>query len=464
MKNILSILGFLSFTLVLQAQTENPPKDIQVQQKFATQIGQCYFVNGDYWQLEQLCNENADSIYSPMLTWARGMAAARLFQLEEAKMQLGKYVYEYQYKMPEEWMLNAANELSLCLSWLQEYEEAAKVADIALQYISEEGIADEHQGAILRFTEIRDRNLEFSKYPKMTLSCNEHDIKIPFQIKTLGKGKGKNKLMTIDGSMHSLTRNVSPSSPSAIGSAQVQGKPVSMVFDTGCGQNVISKKMAEELHLKPINTGAIIEGSGQSDATYVIADSLTMGNVTFSNVIFAMIDTNNDDVSQITSILIGVPVMLQMRQFAIDFKQKVITSPSQLTEYPSKNIAFDTEGGNFNVRLYHEGKPIDMKVDTGNGHYSHLDYQYYTENQENLDRCKELCLPNVGLGGVYEKKYALLKKFDFILNDKSYRFPFLTVMKDKMEAALGGNNMGLPFISSFKRVTISLKDAYIEFE
>lgn len=444
MKKILSILAFLILTLGLQAQAEDPKKDSKLQQKFASQIGQCYFVTGDYWQLERLCNEKADSIYDPMLTWARGMAAARFLQLEEAKKQLGKYVYDYRYKMPEQWMLNAANELSLCLGWLQEYDEAAKVADIALQYISDEDIADEHQGAILRFTEIRDRSLELSKHPKMTLTRCESDVRIPFCIKTFGKGKGRNMLMTID--------------------AELQGKPVSMVFDTGCGQNVITKEMAEELHLKPIKAGATINGAGDTYASFVMADSLRMGNVMLRNVLFVMLDANNDELSQATSILIGMPVMLQMRQFTMDFKKKVITSPSQLTDYTDKNLTFHTDGGNFDVRIYHDGKSINMKVDTGNGHYSHLDYQFYTENQEELDKYKEVCIPYMGAGGMFEKRFALVKKFGFTLNDKQYRFPLLSVMKDKMDATLGENNVGLPFLSSFKRVTISLKDAHIEFE
>ena len=195
MKKPLFILAFLTLTLGLQAQTVDSTssptvkRDPKVQQKFAEQLARYYFNAHDYWQLDRLCDEKADSICTPILTWGRGVAAARFFRFEEARELLGKYVEEYQNVLPEIFMLHAADELAGCLWWSQEYDEAAKVCDIVLQFFADEGIEDEHEGAIRRFTENRNRYLAFASLPKMTMSCYDADVRIPFRIKTIRRQK-----------------------------------------------------------------------------------------------------------------------------------------------------------------------------------------------------------------------------------------------------------------------------------
>ncbi len=120
--------------------------------------------------------------------------------------------------------------------------------------------------------------------------------------------------------------------------------------------------------------------------------------------------------------------------------------------------------GNIFVRIQHEGKPIDMMIDTGNGSDSSLSYNFYENNKEEVDKCKVEGVEVHGAVGQFTIEEACMKKFKFTLNDKQYRFPLITVMKSNVDAALGENNIGLPFLSSFKRVTISLNDAHIEFE
>ncbi len=323
MKKLLSIILFLSLSLGMHsirpahdklcsalayAQNDNPKEDFELQNKFGKEISNLYRT-GDYWQLEKFCNEKADSICSSLLTWGRGMAAAKLLQLEDAKKQLGKYVYEYRDELPASWMIYAADQLVFCLWRLQECDEAAKVADITLQYISDEGIADKHQGAIMRFTNNRDRNLEFAKYPKMTLSREGSDVQIPFSIKTLKHKGGNNIFMTVDGSL--------------------QGKPSNMLFDTGFSFNGISRKLAEELHLKTIEAGIMIDAADTANTSFVMADSMQIGNVTLRNIKFILLDTDYDLVSEISQVVIGEPIMQLMGQFTMDFKKKVITSPSQ---------------------------------------------------------------------------------------------------------------------------------------
>lgn len=442
MKKLLSIILFLSLTLGMHAQTENPKDDIELQNKFGKEISNFYFT-GDYWQLEKFCDEKADSICGSLLTWGSGMAAAKLLQLEEAKKQLGKFVYEYRDELPASWMIYAADQLVFCLERLQEYDEAAKVADTTLQYISDEGIADKHQGAIMRFTDNRDRNLEFAKYPKMTLSRNGSDIQIPFRIKTLKQRREKNIFMTVDGS--------------------IQGKPSNMLFDTGFSVNGISRKLAEELHLKTIDSEVIMDAADIAYTTFVMADSMQIGNATLRNIKFILLDTDYDLVSDISQVVIGEPIMQLMGQFTMDFKKKVITSPFQLTDFQNKNLSFDMSGNIF-VRIQHEGKPIDMMIDTGNGSDTHLNYNFYENNKEEVDKCKVDGVEVHGVVGQFSIEQACVKKFKFTLNDKQYRFPLVTVQKSDVDAALGENNIGLPFLSSFKRVTISLKDAHIEFE
>lgn len=422
--------------------SQNPKKDSMVQMKFAKQINH-YWNNDDYWQLEQLCEQKADSICDPLLTWGRGMAAAKFMQFDEAKKQLGLYIYEYRDRMPEDWMVFAVEELTNCFWWQGEYDEIVKVTEVALQYFSEEGDSDKFQRLLERFQWKHDASLEFAKYPKMMISRDDSDISIPFRIKTLGKKKSKSSFMSIDGS--------------------IQGRSVSMVFDTGCSQNVISKKMADELNLKPIDVNVIVDSSVSEKTTYVMADSLQIGNVVFLNVKFVLNNNENDTITDVSSLIVGLPIMQLMRQFTMDFKRKVITSPFHLDNYTNKNLSLNTSGGGIYVRIHHNDAPINMMIDTGNGHFTHLDYKYYTQHKDEVDRCKVSSATYMGLGGIYEMEYALMKNFKFMLNKKQYSFPIVTVPKNKLDAALGDNNIGLPFMSGFKQVTISLKDAHVEF-
>jgi len=454
-KTIISFIAFLTMTFGMlstcsaqvQAQTvdstsspsESPKENSEVMQKFGAQIHNLVTA-GEWWQLEKLCDEKADSIYDPFLAFGRGMVASKFLQQKEAVKLLEMCLYKYTDDMPDPWIFFAGQELVFCQGLDQEYEYAAKVSGDLLKYFSsDESQADQFQWPITYFKTMQQRNEAFAKFPKMTISCDSGEISIPFRIDSVGENKST--LMIMDGTL--------------------QSKPASMLFDTGCGYNVISQKMVDDLHLRRIDVEINMSGAAKADCYVVIADSMEVGNVMLRNVKFAVSETKL--LPPGVDLVIGLPIMKLIDPFTMDFEHGVVTISSQFVDCHSKNFTIGHDELIY-VRVRHNGKPIDMMIDTGNGRHNNLGYQFYTENQEEVDCYEVQRIESNGMGGSFTANYAVMKDFEFTLDDKQYSFPSINVIKDKLDVALAENNIGLRFMSRFKRVTISLKDAHIEFE
>lgn len=448
MKKILSILAFMALTMGVQAQTvdstSSPTQEHEVE-SLEDQIIECYN-NNDCWQMEQLCTNHADSIDVGVLAFARGYMALRFWQLEEAQKQLELCVNEYAEKLDDDVLYSAVIKLCKCLSMLEEHDKAAKLTAKYIKYFSE---FEDCTNEVERLKDEYERSQEFAKYPKMTVEKVSGDIAIPFHIDSIG-ATDESAQMYIDG--------------------KIQGKSECMMFDTGCCQNFINNSLARELHLTPINVSMEGNAGGSFTGTYVMADSVQFGGMTFRNVKFVLNSAGAEEDNQSKfRMIIGMPIIQQMRQFTMDFEHQVITIPSNPKDYAVRNIALDAnEVGHIHIHITHNGKPVDMLVDTGNAVYSFLDYTFYNEHAEEVDTIKTK--HQIILSGAAGKKIrlnaVLMRDFKFMLNGHEYSIPEVTVTKKKHDdiTMLIHNNMGLRFMSSFKRVTISLKDAHIEFE
>lgn len=99
------------------------------------------------------------------------------------------------------------------------------------------------------------------------------------------------------------------------------------MFDTGAGINIISSSDAARCGLRPLDTTISMAGFGIQQGQMAIADTLRMGDMTWINVPFFIVDmsTGNDRADSIGSLLppvIGLPVMQTMQEIQFDFARR----------------------------------------------------------------------------------------------------------------------------------------------
>lgn len=147
----------------------------------------------------------------------------------------------------------------------------------------------------------------------------------------------------------------------------INGQAREYVFDTGANFSVVTESQAEELGLRMLGASAGI-GSVTQDTTaahLAVADTLTIGNLTFANVVFLVMPDSSlsfaGGLYRIPGIL-GFPVISQMERISVA-EDTLSWGPSQ-----GPVIERDLFVDGLTPRVYgriEEGPPVQFALDTG---------------------------------------------------------------------------------------------------
>ena len=248
----------------------------------------------------------------------------------------------------------------------------------------------------------------------------------------------------------------------------INGIEADITFDTGAALNVISQEMANKLQLIPLDASIIAGGINDVEGKYVLAKEIKLGKLTITDVPFVILplETGNEEADNFLNqygIIIGTPLMLQIKDFTIDFINNEITIPAVAPERTSqKPNMFFGDGMTFSSKGKVLNDSMIMHIDTGNADYADLGSQFYLNNKEFVETHGTLeSVGRAGAGGVHKSDAYLVSDIPVELGGNTVvPAEILVAMEDlsDISALRYDCNIGLKTLMMFGKVHFNLVD------
>ena len=260
----------------------------------------------------------------------------------------------------------------------------------------------------------------------------------------------------------------------------INGREARLVFDTGAGVNVITPNLAKHYGLRLLATSFPMAGIGIQQGQSALADTLRIGDMTWTHVPFVVVDTRTgnaeaDHIGGQLPPVIGLPILLRMQEIQLDFANHEFVIPATPTPNPldgSNLLLTDSE----DLRLAttdQEGNALFYHLDTG-GYYTNLLPRWYESHQEEV---KATGTPDslrvAGIGAAHITRSYLLPRMEFRIGNGTATLDSVTVNtgiglhdnQSTLPAYLSGEEdgtIGLDLLEQFERVILNLKEMYLE--
>lgn len=259
---------------------------------------------------------------------------------------------------------------------------------------------------------------------------------------------------------------------------QLNNQSHDAVYDTGAGENIISRQLADKLGLHVYDfTGTAIAGVNVSKSSFAIVDSLRMGEIVYMNVPFQVVDFNTGHQEADSAIerikmdcIIGVRSMLPLNEIQLDFKNGFLKIPVCPSEMPSFAPNIYYSGGCLLVMSVFDkktNKKINALLDTGSA-ITNLTAKYYMENKHFFDNV----VPNdsvriAGIGGIKTLK-TISTSWEYSIDGDHFVKEPITINTNADSDANSVSKydclFGLPSFSKYDCVIINFKDMFLKFE
>lgn len=221
-------------------------------------------------------------------------------------------------------------------------------------------------------------------------------------------------------------------------------------------------------------------GIGTQQGRYAMADTLRIGGMKWANVPFFVVDIQTGD-ARIDSIgtllppVIGLPIMLRMKEVRLDFEHRqfiipATPSPNPLSE--SNLLRTDTESLRL-VTTDKDGQPLHFHFDTGGYNTTFQPYWYNRHKHEVLNAGTPDSSRVAGIGGVNITRGYRLKHKEFRLGNGTAALDSVMVntgidlytgeqkrahfLKDEDDGIVG-----LDLLERFRMVILNLKEMYLD--
>ncbi len=260
---------------------------------------------------------------------------------------------------------------------------------------------------------------------------------------------------------------------------RINGLESTLVFDTGAGANTISSRQARDCGLRLLDSTTPLAGIGLQQGKYAIADTLQIGGMTWINVPFLIVDiqTGNAKADSLGTLLppvIGLPVMLRMKEVQLDFEHQMFIIPAEPSHCPfsaSNLLRTDSEGLRF-ATTDEDRHPLYLHFDTG-GYHTTLSPHWYEQHKDEVQATGTPdSLRVAGVGAVQMTRSYLLPHQEFRLGNATAVLDSVIVNTGvdlhsdglKKEHFLEGEEdgvLGLNLLERFKLVIFNLKEMYL---
>ncbi len=261
---------------------------------------------------------------------------------------------------------------------------------------------------------------------------------------------------------------------------RINGNETRLLFDTGAGVNIISSQQAKEYGFHLLDPGMPMMGIGMQQGRYALCDTLRIGGMAWANVPFFVVDiqtgnTKADSIYKEIPPVIGLPIMLRMKEVQLDFANREFIIPATPTPNPlHESNLLRTDGENLRLAATDKaGNPLCFHFDTG-CYYTTLLPKWYDSHKAEVENTGTPdSLRMAGVGGVSITRSYVLPQMEFRIGNGFIVLDSVNVNTGidlntgqlKNTAYLNreeDGTIGLDLPEKFSRVIINLKDMYLE--
>lgn len=421
-------------------------------------------INESNWfELKRTMDETPRDSVSPLLYWMGTAMTAHYFNRpDSACVAIGTVLNEHQEEIGGQNSVNMAALMATNLTRCGRYEEAAALMQSLAGQLQAQGVDTATTASILKAADLYTMYAHESPLCRPLHPTGEYRLPFTFNDDMHQGYKKQGHFLMLD--------------------ARINGTNEPVVFDTGAGMNIISSRQAEACGLRQTEITIDMQGIGRQQGRVALADTLHIGPMAWQNVPFLIVDTRTgdaeaDSIGDLLQPVIGLPIILSMKEVQFDFEHHELLIPATPTPNPlnsSNLLRTDSEGLRVESRD-DEGHPIYMHLDTGS-YGSDLTARWYAAHRTQVEaQGQPDSLRMAGIGGVSRQK--------------TYRIPHLTYRIGQGEATIEdvhvstgldlrtgqsvGNLfgisdidgiIGLGLLERFRRVTLNLEEMYINAE
>ena len=239
------------------------------------------------------------------------------------------------------------------------------------------------------------------------------------------------------------------------------------IFDTGANISTITKSYAKKLGFKILETEFEV-GTATNikvKSGLAIAEKISLGNITYHNVVFLVLPDEALSFPQINYYIngvVGFPMIEAMEEIHITKDHELIV-PLKPETKNIQNLAFD--GLTPIILTVHKNDSLSFAFDTG-AMTTHLYLSYYNKYKNEIDSNYEMRTIIIGgAGGSIDVKGFILNDVIFSIGNTKANLDKVRLIaeeiKDKDNYFYG--NLGQDVINQFDEMVINFESMYIEF-
>lgn len=245
--------------------------------------------------------------------------------------------------------------------------------------------------------------------------------------------------------------------------AKIDGKEEIFVLDNGCSRfSAACESFALSHGIRPINVqGKAVGVTGEASMWLGVADSLSIGSMSFRNIVFiVMPDHYLINSSMNIQAILGANIFRLAGEMDFDNKSGIIVFPFEQKDLES-NLTIQDDGRHF-AEVEVEGDTLQFQLDLGCAN-TKLSYNYFQKHKNLIElTAKADSSITGGVGGVSEVMVYRLHEVSFNSCGACFTKQNVTVSTQK-ETNQGDEDgvIGCDFLLSFDKAVLNLRKMFL---
>jgi len=389
----------------------------------------------DYFKLKETFNSTKEKLSNEHTLYFRAIISNVFNNAEDSNVAIKKLINNHQTSLNDT-MLNKLYSTRLLNHLnLYEYGEAAKTSE----YIQNNFSAHLDSADLEMYRNELNIWRSLSDVPKQQIEKTA-DATIPMVRDKVG-------LLNIDVTFGDTTLN--------------------LLFDTGANFSAIKRSLVDELGLNLIEADFYVTAATgiKVDSDIAIAEEFTIGDITFNNVVFLIL--NDKDVSfphidYYVNGVIGFPTIEALDEIQVS-KDNQIMVPNIPTDYGFNNFALD--GLMPIIAGEYQGDTLRFHLDTGATNTSLFPQFYKDYKQEIEQNYQKVTFHSGSAGGMLEFNGYVIPEFNLKIADSYANLDSIRLHIENIgdEESNFHGNFGQDYIKQFDEMILSFKYSSVLF-
>lgn len=394
--------------------------------------------------LRQTCLDHPQSLSSSTLDLGRALLLSAYNRYKEAIPALQRVISKQQHKQTANTLLYIGYTQYECWNRQGAFQKAYQVLRQHLQHYGSK--AD--SSLVAEYSRMAEAMKPLPGYESLILSTttgtvHETPLTIPFYLDSIITPRHKSVQIQLSGIL--------------------KQQSVHFVFDTGAGVNVISRALAERLHLPLSTSPLLVEGTDTASGHVAWVDRLQLGNMVWQHVPFVVLDmsTSNDTLSNYLSrieAIVGLPLLLNMRQVTIDMEHRQLIFEPLVGRNSNKNsteqylrdanMSYDAATQALSVEFFHDTIRLQGQPDTGAA-TSMLGREFLSAHPGIVSQASQIATTSYGgVGGIKTGLQYTFAPFQVAIGKTSTLMPQMAAYEGLAHNA----KLGMDFFGRFHRI------------